>query len=57
MDHLLQIKNVVSTAYALASRKGSRVAMSHLEVVVATGEDFECDFRGAGHVGNMQSYV
>jgi len=31
--------------------------MSHLEVPVATGEDFECDFKGGGQVGNMQSYV
>jgi hypothetical protein len=31
--------------------------MSHLEVAVATGEDFECDFKGAGHVGNLQSYA
>ena len=52
-----QIKNIVSTAYALASRKGNRVVMSHLEVAVATGEDFECDFRGVGHVGNLQSYA
>ncbi len=54
---LLQIKNVVSTAHALATRKGSRVIMSHLEVAIAAGADFECDFRGAGQVGNMRSYV
>jgi hypothetical protein len=29
--------------------------MSHLEIAVATGEDFECDFKGRGQVGNMQS--
>ena len=52
-----QIKNIVSTAYALASQKRDRVAMSHLEVAIAAGEDFECDFKGAGQVGNMQSYV
>jgi len=57
IDYVLQIKNIVSTAYALASRKRDRVAMSHLEVAIAAGEDFECDFKGAGQVGNMQSYV
>lgn len=41
IDHVLQIKNIVFTAYALASREGSRVAMSHLEVAIATGKDFE----------------
>ena len=54
---MLQIKNIVSTAYALASRKRDRVTTSHLEVAIAAGEDFECDFKGAGHVGNIQSYV
>ncbi|KAI4176452.1 MAG: hypothetical protein LQ343_000988 [Gyalolechia ehrenbergii] len=52
-----QIKNIISAAFALASRKRDRVAMSHLEVAIAAGEDFECDFKGAGQVGNMQSYV
>ena len=31
--------------------------MSHLKVAIATGEDFECDFRGAGRVGKIQSYA
>jgi len=31
--------------------------MSHLEVAIATGKDFECDFKGAGQVGNLQSYA
>ena len=48
IDHMLQIKNIVSTAYALASRKGSRVALSHLEIAIAAGDDFECDFKRAG---------
>lgn len=56
-DYVLQIKNIVSMAYALASRKRDRVAISHLEVAMAAGEDFECDFQGAGQVGNMQSYL
>ncbi len=31
--------------------------MSHLEVAIATGKDFECGFKGAGQVGNLQSYA
>lgn len=27
------------------------------EVAIAAGEDFEYNFRGAGHIGKMQSYV
>ena len=54
---MLQIKNVVSTAYALASRKRDRVAISDLEVAMAASEDFESDFKGAGHVANRDSYA
>ncbi len=57
IDLLLQIKNIVSTAHALASRKAIRVTIALLEVAIAAGDDFECDFRGAGQVGNMGSYV
>ena len=57
INRILQIKNIVSTAYALVSRKKHRVTISHLEIAIAAGEDFECDFKGAGQVGNMQSYV
>jgi hypothetical protein len=31
--------------------------MSHLEVAIAAGEDFEYDFRVAGQVANSQSYA
>ena len=55
--HALQIKNIISTAYALASREGNCVAMSHLEVAIAAGKDFECDLKRAGQVGNLQSYA
>jgi len=55
--YVFQIKNIVSTAHALATRKGSRVAISHLEVAIDAGKDFECDFKGAGLVGNLQSYA
>lgn len=47
-NHVLQIKNIVFMAYALASQKGSCIAMFHLEVAIATSKDFECDFKGVG---------
>ncbi len=56
-DYVFQIKNIVSSAHALASRKGSQVAISHLEVAIGAGKNFECDFKGAGQVGNLQSYA
>jgi len=49
-DRVLQIKNIVSTAHALATRKGGWVTMSHLEVAITADEDFESDFRGASKV-------
>jgi hypothetical protein len=52
-----QIRNAISTAYALATRKRCQVNMSHLEVAIAAGEDFEYDFRVAGQVANSQSYA
>ncbi len=53
---LLQIKNVVSTAHALATEEGARVTISHLEFAVDFGEDFECDFKGAGPKEAMNGY-
>lgn len=52
-----QIKNAVSTAYALATQKEYQVDMSHLEIAIAAGEDFEYDFRGTDQVGSLQSYA
>lgn len=57
IDHLLRIKNIISTAHALATRKADRVTITHLEVAITASEDFESDFRGVGEVGNMGSYV
>jgi len=51
-----EIRNLVSTAHALATQEGTHVTMSHLEVAIATGEDFECDFRGAGQIENLNAY-
>lgn len=31
--------------------------MSHLEVAIAAGKEFDCDFKGAGQVDNMRSYA
>ncbi len=47
-NYIFQIKNIISTAHALASRKGIRVAISYLEVAIDAGKDFECNFKGAG---------
>lgn len=53
---LFQFKNIVFTAYALASRKRDRVAMSHLDVAVAAGEDFDQTSKGQVKL-NMLSYL
>jgi SpoVK/Ycf46/Vps4 family AAA+-type ATPase len=51
-----QIKNLVSTAHALAIQEGCQVTMSHLEVAIGACEDFECDFKGAGPKEAMNGY-
>jgi SpoVK/Ycf46/Vps4 family AAA+-type ATPase len=53
---LFQIKNLVSTAHALATQEGCQVAMSHLDVAIDACEDFECDFKGAGSKEAMNGY-
>ncbi|KAH8772378.1 hypothetical protein BGZ57DRAFT_419995 [Hyaloscypha finlandica] len=53
---LLQIKNLVSTAHALATEEGGRATISHLEFAINVGEDFECDFKGAGSKEAMNGY-
>jgi len=52
-----QIKNLVSTAHALATQEGCQVTMSHLEVAITACEDFECDFKGAGPTEALHSYA
>jgi hypothetical protein len=52
----LQIKNLVSTAHALAIQEGCQVTMSHLEVAITACEDFEYDFKGAGPTEVLNSY-
>lgn len=51
-----EIKNLVSTAHALATQEGCQVTMSHLEVAITACEDFECDFKGAGPTEAMNGY-
>ncbi|KAH8586089.1 P-loop containing nucleoside triphosphate hydrolase protein, partial [Bisporella sp. PMI_857] len=51
-----EIKNLVSTAHALAIQEGCQVTMSHLEVAITACEDFECDFKGTGSTEALNSY-
>jgi hypothetical protein len=53
---LLQIKNLVSTAHALATEEGVRVTISHLEFAIDAGEDFEGDFKGVGRTEALNGY-
>jgi hypothetical protein len=53
---LFQIKNLVSTAHALATQEGCQVAMCHLDVAIDACEDFECDFKGAGPKEALNGY-
>ena len=52
----LQIKNLTSTAQALALQEGAQVTMSHLEFAIDAGEDFERDVNGAGPTEALNSY-
>ena len=51
-----QIKNLVSTAHALATQEGAQVTMSHLEFAIDASESFECDVKGAGQIESLNSY-
>ena len=57
MDHLYQIKNTIRAAHALAVHKESRLSYSHLETVLDSGKEFEADFKGAGQIDNLRSYM
>ncbi|KAF2182673.1 P-loop containing nucleoside triphosphate hydrolase protein [Zopfia rhizophila CBS 207.26] len=52
-----EIKNIVSTAQALAEYEETQVNISHLEIVVAANREFQSDFKGAGQIENRNSYV
>lgn len=51
-----QIKNIVSTAHALAMSEGKPLSQSHLKVVIDLDEEFQNDYNGAGHTANNMSY-
>jgi hypothetical protein len=53
---LLQIRNVVRAAHALASQEGAVTSYSHLEIVIDSGKEFETDAQG-GSSENMRSYL
>jgi hypothetical protein len=53
---LLQIKNLTSTAQALALQERAHVTMSHLEYAIEAGEDFDRDVNGAGQKEAMSGY-
>jgi hypothetical protein len=57
MDHLFQIKNTVRVAHVLAVDEGSRLSYSHLETILDSGKEFEADFKGAGQMDNLRSYM
>jgi SpoVK/Ycf46/Vps4 family AAA+-type ATPase len=51
-----QIKNLVSTAHALATQEGCQVTMSHVDVAIDACEDFERDVNGQGATDAMNGY-
>jgi hypothetical protein len=53
---LLQIKNLTSTAQALALQEGTWVTMSYLEFVIEASKNFECDVNGAGLTEALNGY-
>jgi len=53
---LLQIRNVVRAAHALASKEGTVMSYAHLEVVIDLGKEFQADAQG-GSSENMRSYM
>ncbi len=44
-------------AHALAVHEESRLSYSHLETVLDSGKEFEADFKGAGRIDNLRSYM
>jgi hypothetical protein len=52
----MQIKNLMSTAYALATEEKARVTISYLKVAIAVNKDFEGDFKGVRQIENLNVY-
>ena len=53
---LLQIKNAVNAALALASKDKALVLYSDLKIVLELGKEFNSDFKGPSQVGSLSSY-
>jgi hypothetical protein len=53
---LLQIRNVVRAAHALASEEGVMILYSYLEIVINSGKEFETDANGAGATDAIRGY-
>lgn len=54
---LPQIKNLASTAQALALQEGAQVTMPHLKYAIEAGEDFDRDVNGVGQTEALNSYL
>ena len=54
---VMQIKNAVSVAQAMADDEKSPIRLSHLEEAIALNKQFQSDFRGAGQLESMHSFV
>jgi len=50
-----QIKNVVSTAHALATMENCRIKLAHLSKALTVSERFMCEFNGAEHVDSVST--
>lgn len=53
----VQIKNIVTTGYAIARSEGKPLSHSHLELVVKLDEEFQNEYNGVGNIGNNMSYA
>jgi hypothetical protein len=50
---LLQIKNIVATAHALATTQGSPIQFEHLQRAVVINERFVCEFYSQNYVDSL----
>ncbi|KAL8875267.1 MAG: hypothetical protein Q9198_006348 [Flavoplaca austrocitrina] len=51
-----QIKNMISTAHALAVSEMVPLSRSHLEIVIDLDKEFQKDYNGTGQMANKASY-
>lgn len=51
-----QIKNAVGAALALAHEEKKSLSYRYLETVLQLGDEFDCDYKGPGQVGNLDAY-